>query len=339
MARRVVIGFLMLAAPLLSQAVPEYQPGEQVAGTIRIWGHGALGHDYIEALVRRWEQGFQLYQPAVTFENKLAGTASAIGALYTGTGDLALLGREIWPSEIAAFREVLRYPPLGVEVVTGSYAVRNKDFALIVYVHKDNPLARLSLAQVDAIFGGEHRRSPRKIRTWGELNLQGEWANQPIRVYGFEISRGFGYFFQQAVFEGSFKWNPELVELADQRLPDGKLLDAGKRVLDALAHDRHGIAYSSALYANPHVKPMALAARDGGPYVEPTQETVQNRAYPLTRAIPMFLKRPPGKAVDPKLREFLCYILSREGQAAVAEDGGYLPLTTAVIEAQLKKIE
>ncbi|MBV9443289.1 MAG: hypothetical protein JO217_11390, partial [Acidobacteriaceae bacterium] len=106
--------------------LPIYSPQQTVSGTIRIWGHGAEGKDFIRTLVLNWEAGFQKYQPNVQFDNQLMGTASAIGALYTGTGDLALLGREIWPDEIQAFREVFQYPPLGVEITTGSYATRNK---------------------------------------------------------------------------------------------------------------------------------------------------------------------------------------------------------------------
>jgi phosphate transport system substrate-binding protein len=116
-------------------------------------------------------------------------------------------------------------------------------------------------------------------------------------------------------------------------------MDAGKRILDALANDPLGIAYSSALYANPDVKPLALAVDDGGPYVEPCKETVQNRTYPLTRVISMFLNRTPGQSVDPKVREFLRYILSNQGQAAVVQDGDYLPLTARVIQEQMKKLD
>ena len=336
---KISIGVLVLATSIHAQPLPEYRPEAKVAGTIRIWGHGALGHDYIETLVRHWEDGFRKYQPEVKFDNKLAGTASAMGALYTNTGDLALLGREIWPGEITAFQEVFQYPPVGVEIITGSYNVRNKDFALIVYVHKDNPIKQLSLAQVDAIFGCEHRRGPRNIRTWGELGLQAMWADRPIHVNGFEISRGFGYFFQQAVFNGSFKWNPNIVEFGDKKQADGKLVDAGQRILNALAQDPYGIAYSSALYANSNVKPVALASVEGGPYLEPNKTTVQDRTYPLTRVIPMFLNRAPGHPLDPKIREFLRYILSREGQQVVAADTGYFPLTGSVIENQLRKLD
>src|SRR5262249_45936829 len=87
---------------------PYRPPAEPVSGSISIWGHGALGgrFDFIEAVVKEWENGFHRYHPEVKFENRLHGTASAIGALYTGKGDLALMGREIWPFEIAAFKEV-----------------------------------------------------------------------------------------------------------------------------------------------------------------------------------------------------------------------------------------
>src|SRR5579872_854762 len=165
---RYLLATLALAAALRSQPLPEYMPGTKAAGTIRIWGHGAKGHDYIETLVRNWESGFHKYHPDVTFDNKLAGTASAIGALYAGSGDLALLGREIWPSETTAFREVRKYEATEIEVVTGSFNIRNKDFALIVYVNKDNPLAQLSLPQVKNVFGCGN------VRTWGDLGLTGQ---------------------------------------------------------------------------------------------------------------------------------------------------------------------
>jgi phosphate transport system substrate-binding protein len=337
--------FFSAALPVFSLAafsepqLPRYAPHGTVAGTIRILGHGAAGKDFIEALVKSWEAGFHQYQPNVQFDNKLYGTASAIGALYAGVGDLAILGREIWPSEISAFREVLKYPPLEVDAVTGSFDVRNKDFALAIYVHKDNPLTNLTLAQVDAIFGCQHLRGSKNIRKWDELGLKGEWTGKPIGVYGIGINRGFAYFFEQTVFIGSSKWNPEMQEFGDEKLPDGKLIDAGKQVLDALAKDRYGIAYSAVRYANPQVKAVALAAQNRGPYVPVTRQTVMDRSYPLTRVIPIFLNRTPGHPVDPKVKEFLRYILSRQGQAVAAEDGGYLPLTAEVVSEQLKKLE
>jgi phosphate transport system substrate-binding protein len=89
----------------------------------------------------------------------------------------------------------------------------------------------------------------------------------------------------------------------------------------------------------PQTKPVALAAKSGGPYVELTLENVQNRTYPLTRDVYYYLNREPGKPLAPRLKEFLRYILSREGQDAVMRDGKYLPLTAEAAREQLKKLE
>ena len=43
--------------------------------------------------------------------------------------------------------------------------------------------------------------------------------------------------------------------------------------------------------------------------------------------------------MDPKLREFLRYILSREGQEAIVTNGNYLPLPAATVREQLAKLE
>ncbi len=83
--------------------LPQYAAREQVHGTLRVWGHGgAAGTDYIESLVRRWEEGFEKLQPDVHFDNELHGTASAMGALWTDRGDMAVMGRQIWPNEVEA---------------------------------------------------------------------------------------------------------------------------------------------------------------------------------------------------------------------------------------------
>jgi phosphate transport system substrate-binding protein len=73
--------------------------------------------------------------------------------------------------------------------------------------------------------------------------------------------------------------------------------------------------------------------------VFPARETFQDRTYPLVRSIHIFLNRAPGRPLEPRLREFLRFILSREGQDIVHRDGGYLPLTAALALEQLKKLD
>ena len=326
----------------LNLPAPYVSPARPLAGTIRIWGHGAYGgtEDFIESLTRAWEEGFRRYHPDVQFETRLTGTAAAIGALYTGVGDLALMGREIWPNEVAAFQEVYHYPPTGIDVVTGSFDVRNRGYAIVLFVQRDNPLKQLTLSQVDAVFSATHRRSAASARTWGDLGVGSAWEHKPIHPYGLSIARGFAEYFEDAVFESSRIWNPDLREFADQPGSKGGATDGGQRLLDALADDPQGIGYAGLLYHNPRVRPLAIAVNDAGPYVLPTQETVQNHSYPLTRKIAFFLNRTPGRPVDPKLKEFLRYVLSREGQQAVLSEGrGYLPMLAPLAVSELEKLE
>lgn len=318
---------------------PLYRPQRKVAGLIRLWGHGSFRRDFMGKLVKYWQEGFTRYQPDVRFEYRMYGTASSIGALYAGVGDIAIRGEEIFPFEVSAFEKVLGYPPLAIEIATGSLDVQNMDYAQVFFVNKDNPLSQLTLAQLDATFGDEHRRGFKNIRTWGELGLGGQWATQPIHVYGWSIDDDFSFYLQTMVLAGSHHWNCEVKEFRRITRPDGTVVDAGLQILDALAHDPYGIAVSNLRYANPQVKPLALALRSGGPYFRATKENLIYRRYPLTRIIPAVINRPPHTAVDPKVKEFLRYILSREGQADILREGGYLPLSPDAVREQLKKLE
>jgi phosphate transport system substrate-binding protein len=87
------------------------------------------------------------------------------------------------------------------------------------------------------------------------------------------------------------------------------------------------------------LKPIALAAKEGGPYVVPSKESFQDRSYPLVRNLYFYVNRKPGTAMDPRQREFLRYVLSREGQEAIVANGNYLPLPSAMVREQLKRLD
>src|SRR5262249_28752100 len=150
--------------------------------------------------------------PRIRFETNLLGTGTAMAGLYTSVADIALMGRESTAKEVQAFEWVFKYKPLGVEVATGSRAVPGKSFAVAVFVHRDNPISRLTLTELDAIFGSEHLRSARNIRVWGDLGLNGEWLDKPITTYGYDVETHTGLFLKKFVLDGSDKWNCELRE-------------------------------------------------------------------------------------------------------------------------------
>ena len=334
--------------------MPPYQPRQVVSGTIRNFGYSLGG------MMAIWEEGFRQFQPDVDFEDRFPSGDAAIAGLVTGSADLGPQGRELVLTEYLAFYETFHYYPTAVLVMTGAYDVEGMTCGLVVYVNRENPISKLTMKQLDGIFGSERvggyrgfkwepkagRSAKDDIRTWGQLGLTGEWADKPIHTYGHAPS-GTANFFQLKVLGGGDKWNPNYrayVETGSKMIADDDKEQLGgtqHMLADELANDKYGIAWTIIPQARtvPQLKPLALAAKDGGPYIEATKEHFQDRTYPLTRSIYIYLNRAPRKPVEPKCKEFLRYILSREGQQAVQRTGKYLPLTADAVREELKKLD
>jgi phosphate transport system substrate-binding protein len=320
--------------PNYLQNLEHYQPQHSVSGTIRNWGN-----NYIPALMQRWEDGFRKYQPGVHFKTDLKGTEASMAGLYGGIADLAFIGREAYEPELNAFKDRFGYEPLGIEISSGSFNTPHKTFALMVFVHKDNPLKGLTMAQLQAIFGcGES--AAQTVRTWGDVGLTGEWAARPIHGYGYKFDTGMAAYFNRAVLQNSGKWNDSLKDFDNGRDSNGEVINAGIYVLQALANDPNGIGFANVAHQkNDSVRVVPLARNAGDPFINPTKYTAWTREYPITRFTTVYVNRPPGKAIDPTVREFIRYILSWEGMQSVLEDGAYLPLNEKLLEEQLKKLD
>jgi phosphate transport system substrate-binding protein len=332
-----------------------YAPDSAVSGVIRNYGFGLAG------VLKEWEEGFGKLHPGIRFEDHLPTSDAAIPALVTGVADLGPDGGEATLTETLSFFETYGHPVSDVTVATGAYDVAGRSNGIVVFVHKDNPLRQLSIEQLDGIFGAERdagmrgfewtpaaaRSAAKNIRTWGELGLKGEWADKPIQTYGHAPS-GTTRFFQWKVLENGDKWNPNFREYVET---GSKMIAAEDRadqhlgvkymLTNELANDRYGIAWTVLPQARgiEGIKPVALAARGSSVYVAPSAASFQERTYPLTRSIYIFVNRAPGKPLEQRLREFLRYALSSEGQEIVAKNGNYLPLPAAFAAEQLKKLD
>ena len=328
---------MLLAFARAAEPAPldPYQPPVNATSTIRIWGDR-----HLESLTRAWAAAYRTAHPEINFEINLLGNGTAMPALYLGRADLAFFGRDLIVTDKDGFNHVMKYDPLRVELGTGSLDIPGHATALALFVHHDNPLARLTLAQVDAIFSAARRRgAPAALRTWGDLGLTGEWARQPIHLYADDTQSMAALFFQRVVLGDSRMMNWEhFTEFVDIRHSDGTVTVAAEQSMAALRADRYGLAVSNLHYADAQVRVLALAEKEGGDYLAPTTETLTSRRYPLVRPIFVCANQPPGRPLDPKVRDFLRFIVSPEGQQVVARDGQYLPLMPAAAHAELAKL-
>ena len=305
---------------------------------LRIWGHGSRDNDYLSQLIRVWSEGFRRLHPEVRIQTTLRGDATGIGGLYTAAADLALMEREPLAIELDGYRSVLGEDPFRITVATGSLDRPHRAMAPLIFVHKNNPLRQLSLQQLDAILGADHRRGPKNIRTWGELGLKGGWADKPITVYTSQLVGDVPQYLQAAVMEGSQKWTASLHEFGAGRSGQDRDADAGAQVIAALARDPAGLAIAHWIHRTPEVVVVALAAQAGGPYVLPSRRTLMQHAYPLTRSVYFYMQSSPGKVMAPAVDAWARHVLSPEGQRAIAQEGGYLPLTPELARRELERL-
>jgi phosphate transport system substrate-binding protein len=312
-----------LAFAAAAATAAPYQSQHEVRGDIRIWG---APED--RGLVKLWEEGFRKHHPQARVVAPLHGPESALAGIYTGVADIAFIGRELRrPTDNMAFQWVKLYRPTTVEIANAGFKAKRPAEGLGVFVHPGNPVAGLTVAQLDAIFGAEHKRGAANARTWGDVGLTGEWAARPIHVLAPPVNSIPALFFRKVVLDDSFKWNADMKEVAD-----------AAQALDAVARDPAAIAYAPMAASSGAVRAVPLA-KSGGAFVKPSGESAADRSYALSRVVIVAVDRAVGKPLDPRVREFLRYVLSDEGQAAVALDGAYVPLQPTTVQKQLKALD
>ena len=339
-------------------ALPAYAPRQKVTGTIRLWGSNYIVDGKVGEY---WEKEFQKFHPGVKFDYNMLTTRAHVPSLVFGVSDLGM-GRKIKTEELQLYQRYKNRSPLEITIATGSYNVTGWNPGFGIVVHRDNPLTKIDFEQLDGIFGAERlggwvgtdwnpavARGPEKnIRRWGQLGLTGEYADKEIIPYGLNQRYSQAVTISDHFLGGSDKWNEKLriyANFVGDANTGGANMGFGrlKRGLnDDLAQDRFGIAYvGSPVGANlpPELKLLEVSRKPGGPHYAYTIENLQGRKYPLYDEIFAYADATNAAGLDPKVREYLRFIVSREGQQCVQRDGKYLPLTAEVSRAQLRKLE
>lgn len=331
--------------------LPRYVPRRQLTGTLRVWGLSYLEDG---PLGKYWADAFQKYEPGLKIAYHVPTGAVAVAALATGVADIGVNYKATLTDRLD-FEQVFHHPVTEVTVATGSLDVYGWGPAGMIVVNKANPLTRISIRQLDGVFGTARnggyegavwhteypysRGAGENIRTWGQLGLAGKWADRRIDVCGQNLLSGAMYQFSDEVLGGSMQFVGDYQAYTNYLTTGGKVYNWSVQVRDLVEHDPYAICYASPKSLSPEVRVLAIQARAGGPYVPRTLETVRANTYPLTHHIYIFFNRDPGKPIDPRIEEFVRFVLSRQGQACVQRDGRYLPLTGKMVRGQLKKLD
>ena len=293
--------------------IPSYSRTSGVSGNL-----SSVGSDTMNNLMTLWAEAFLKMYPNVKVQVEGKGSSTAPPALIAGTSQFGPMSRSMRATEIDQFEAKYGYKPT---------QLRTSYDALAVYVNKDNPIEKLTLAQVDAVFSKSRRRGHKEnVTNWGQLGLTGDWANRPISLYGRNSASGtYGFFKEHTLNNGDYK---DAV----------KEQPGSASVVQGVTEDRFGIGYSGIGYKTSGVKAVPLADKDGAAFSDGNYDDVKSGKYPLNRFLYIYINKAPGKPLDPLVKEFSKFIFSKEGQEVVLKDG-YLPLPADIAKQELAKLE
>lgn len=293
-------------------ALPAYSRTSGVSGSL-----SSVGSDTMNNMMTLWAETLRKFYPNVKVQVEGKGSSTAPPALIAGTAQFGPMSRQMRATEIDQFEAKYGYKPTELKT---SYD------ALAVYVHKDNPIEKLTLAQVEAIFSKSRKRGYKQnITTWGQLGLTGDWANRPISLYGRNSASGtYGFFKEHTLKNGDYK-------------DTVKEQPGSASVVQGVTEDRFGIGYSGIGYRTSGVKAVPLAETEKGPYSSGSYEDVTSGKYPLWRYLYIYVNKAPARPLDPLIAEFTKLMYSKEGQEAVVKDG-YMPLPATIAQAEWAKV-
>ena len=216
--------------------LPVYQRVTALKGALRLEGSSVVAMH-----ARAWAQDFQRLYPETTVTVAATNSGAAITAMLRAAATLGMTSRPITPAERDAMARQYGLPPFELKVAVDAVAI---------YVHKDNPIKSITLAQLERIYGAAPKLGPPLLR-WGDLGLANDWAERRITTVGFAAGRGAYDTMRDLVLRGgNFNANTS-AEPVSSSVPQAVAVDPG------------AIGYASAYYHTLRTKLLPLQANSG----------------------------------------------------------------------------
>ena len=257
------------------------------------------GSDTLLNVAQAWAEAYATVNPDVAVAVTGGGSGTGISAMINGTVDIANASRKMRDSELEAARSNGVEP---MEFVVGYDA-------LAVYLHEDNPIESLTLAQLKAIYG-----EGGAFTSWSDLGVTVPGCDSDeIVLVSRQNNSGTYVYFKEAV----------LGDDNEYRL-GSRDMHGSKDVVDLVKNTPCAIGYSGLAYATEHVRMPCISSQDEGACVEPTITAAVDGTYPIARPLMMYTAGRPQGAI----KDYMDWILSADGQCVIL-DRGYAPYAGA----------
>lgn len=245
------------------------------------------GSDTMVNVAQRLAEGFMAVRPDVTVSVAGGGSGVGINALINGECEIANASRDMRAREDSTARSKGIDPRAVVIGIDG----------LSVVVHEKNPVRRLTMEQLGAIYRGE-------IRNWNQVG----GPNRRISLYGRQPTSGTFVLYRDVAVKGEYA-------------QEMRQMTGNAAIVEGVKSDQGGIGYVGVGYLSQAtgIEVVSLRGSDGNYYSPFDAEAVYDGRYALSRGLNQYVDgRPAGVT-----RAFFVFALSEAGQKIVEGEGFY----------------
>lgn len=297
---------------------PTFREDPDLRGVVRSVGSSAVG-----LVLNSVRPLFREEQPEIELRVISSGSSDAPRALASGESDIAPMSRFMTPAEIESIEAAQRRKVQHVDIAID---------AIAFIVHRSNPLTRISLRDLDRMYGRDRKRGGASVTRWGEVGVNdanGTPSSRPIVLHGMSGKSGSNGIVRDVVLQGgAFR-----TSVSEEPVSSS--------IVQAVATDPWSIGYCSAYFTSEvfkveRIRVLEVETLDGSAYLKPTDETVRTDRYPLSRRLRIyFLEGLPTR--NPAAAQLLRFLLSDDGQEFV-RDLGQRTLSPAQAHAEFAKL-
>jgi phosphate transport system substrate-binding protein len=244
------------------------------------------GSDTMVNLGQAWAEEFMKLSPQTPIAITGGGSGTGIAALIGASTDIAQASRNMEPKEIDQAKKNGINPK--------EIHVANDGITLLV--NPTNPVSKLTLQQLSDIFTG-------KIKNWKDIG----GLDQKIVPLSRDRNSGTHVFFLENVVKMGNKNNPN--EFAANVL----MMPSSQAIVEEVKSNQQAIGYVGLGYLTMKEKALSIAKDESSPYIYPTVQTVNKKAYPISRSLLFYINGEPNA----KLKSFIDFVLSPVGQKIV----------------------
>lgn len=293
--------FLLPIVASLGFTIPLAAGSKNLSGTVKLDGSSTV-YPVAEGLAEE----FQIANPRVRITVGLSGTGGGFKKFTAGETDIANASRKIKTKEVElAKKNKIDYLALPVAFD-----------GISIVVHPNNKfVTELSIEQLKKLW-----QPGSKVKTWKDLNP--EWPNQNIKLYGPGADSGTFDFFTEEIVGESRKSRADYVSSEDDNV-----------IVRGVSSDPNALGYFGyAYYIENKEKVKLVGLKEGKHTIFANDKTIEDGSYPLARPLLMYLNTASAKR--PEVNAFVEFL--HENAAKLSKEVGYVALPSKTYKSSLE---